>query len=361
MSSLTKLFILPLFLIFFLSGVTLTLASEPYLTILVYHRFGETKYPTTSISEERFREQMEYLREENYQVLSLEKVRQFYQKKQDFPNKAVLITIDDAYRSVYKVAYPILKNFDYPFTVFLYSESIERGYSAMMTLEMIQEMKQAGVTFGNHTHTHPHLSIPAVGTSEEEYRLWVREEIRTCQSFLHRYGIESYSIAFPYGEYNSIILEEAENLGYNLMFSQNAGSAIIPLDQQMVLPRQAIAGENMSLNLFKQRLACPPLIISFSQPPSGFLKSAKPEEFSVCLVHPEKYRPGIINMFVSELGRLQADFNPETGWVRSTNQKKLTRAVNRVTVTAKEKNSSHFALTSWLICLPPPWEVIPEN
>ncbi len=361
MNPLTKLLVLPLFLIFFLSGVTLTLASEPYLTILVYHRFGEIKYPTTNISEERFCEQMEYLKEENYQVLSLEEVRQLYQKKQDFPDKAVLITIDDAYRSVYKVAYPILKNFGYPFTVFLYSESIEKRYPAMMNLDMIQEMKQAGVTFGNHTHTHPHLGIPAVEMSEEEYRFWVREEIRTCQSFLHRHGIESYSIAFPYGEYNQIILEEAENLGYNLMFSQNAGSVAIPLNQQVTLPRQAIAGENMNLNLFKQRLACPPLIISSPQPFPGFLKSVNPEEFAARLVYPEKYRPGVINMFVSELGGLQADFNPETGWIRSANQKKLTRIVNRVTITAKEKNSSQFALTSWLICLPPPWEITQEN
>ena len=355
MSTLTKSLSILLFLILSLIVPNLAFGSEPYLTILLYHRFGESKYPTTNISGEHFRQQMEYLQEENYQVLSLEQVRGFYQNSEDFPDKAVLITIDDAYRSVYDVAYPVLKDFGYPFTVFLYSESIEKRYPGMINLEMIEEMKRAGVTFGNHTHTHPHLGIPSENLTEEEYRLWVRKEIKTCQDFLRKHEIESDSIAFPYGESNQIILEEALRMGYDLMFSQNAGSAIIPLNQQTVLARQTIAGDNMNLDLFKQRLSCLPLIISSPQPAPGFLSSAQPEKFSARLLYPDRYRPGTVNMFVSEVGQLEADFDPETGWIHSPNPRELTRAINRITITAREKGSSRIARTSWLIYLPPPW------
>ena len=345
-----------LFLILFFLSAGLSLASENYLTVLVYHRFDEARYPSTNISRDRFLQQMEYLKKEKYQVLSLEELREFRQKVKDFPEKAVLITIDDAYRSVYEVAYPILKDFGYPFTVFLCSESIEKNYPAMITLKMIEEMKKEGITFGNHTHTHPHLGIPSEDMTEEDYRFWVREEIQKCRQFLQKYEIESHSIAFPYGEYNQIVLKEAQNLGYDLLFSQNPGSIIIPWDRQTVFSRQAIVGKNMNLAAFQEKLARPPLQITFSQPSSGFLESAKPEEFAARLLHPEKYSPGIINMFVSELGRLETNFDPQTGWIRSSNQKELTRPINRITITAREKNSSRFAWASWLVCLPPPWK-----
>ena len=361
MSKLIRLVSLFLFLILFFLSASLSLASQTYLTVLVYHRFNEARYPSTNISQNRFLEQMEYLKKEKYQVLSLEELREFGQKAKGFPEKAVLITIDDAYRSVYEVAYPILKDLGYPFTVFLCSESIEKRYPAMMTLKMIEEMKKEGITFGNHTHTHPHLGIPSGDMTEEDYRLWVREEIQKCRQFLQKYGIESHSIAFLYGEYNQVVLKESRNLGYDLLFSQSPGSIIIPWDRQTVFPRQAIVGKNMNLVSFQEKLARSPLQIAFSQPSAGFLESVKPEKFAAQLLYPEKYSPGIVNMFVSELGRLEANFDPQTGWIRSSNQKKLTRSINRITITARKKNSSQFAWASWLICLPPPWKSKEQN
>ena len=75
-----------------------------------------------------FREQLEFLKREGYHVLSMHEFRQLLATGKPFPQKSVLITIDDPYRSIYEHAFPLLKEFAYPFTLFantspLYSES----------------------------------------------------------------------------------------------------------------------------------------------------------------------------------------------------------------------------------------------
>ena len=57
-------------------------AERPgYVTVLLYHRFGEAKYPSTNISVEKFREQLQYLRDENYRVLNMEEFRTLLEEK----------------------------------------------------------------------------------------------------------------------------------------------------------------------------------------------------------------------------------------------------------------------------------------
>jgi len=330
--------------------------SQAHLTILAYHRFGDSRYPSTNISEEKFREELEYLRQEEYEVLSRQEVGQYLRDGQGFPEKAVWITIDDGYRSVYRVAFPLLREYGFPFTVFLYSHSIQQHYSDMLTLEQIREMRDAGVTFGNHTATHPHLGVPAENMTEHEYRTWVAQEIRECQQFLQHHDLEGPAVAFPWGEYNPIVIEESRRLGYELLLSQDAGTCLVPLDRQEVLPRQAIAGTNMSLDRFRAKLEAPPLELTHLVPAPGFLASETPSEFSAQIANPERYRPGIINMFVSELGRVESTFEPETGRIIATNTQLLSRSYNRVTITAKLKDENRFARRSWMIYAPPPWE-----
>ena len=93
-----------------------TYASD-YATVLMYHRFDEHKYPSTNIMKETFIQHLNFLKENNFNVLPLSMLIDFFRENKSLPEKSVFITIDDAYKSVYDVAYPILKSFNYPFTV----------------------------------------------------------------------------------------------------------------------------------------------------------------------------------------------------------------------------------------------------
>lgn len=128
--------------------------TDPEVTVLIYHRFGDDRYPTTNVPTARFKEQMEYLKKNNYQVISLQEMVLSIKNRQPLPDRAVVITIDDGYKSVYDVAWPILKSYGYPFTVFLYVKATDKNYKDILSWSEVREMKAAGVDFQDHSYSH---------------------------------------------------------------------------------------------------------------------------------------------------------------------------------------------------------------
>ena len=80
-----------------------------------------------------------------------------------FPQKTVLITIDDAYRSIYERAFPVLKEFDYPFTVFADAKRLYSNAPGALTWAMLEEMRAWGATIANHSYNHPRIGRPQKG------------------------------------------------------------------------------------------------------------------------------------------------------------------------------------------------------
>ena len=88
------------------------------------------------------------------------------------------------------------------------------------------------------------------------------------------------------------------------------------------------------------------------EPDAVELTQNPPEGFSVRLLDPKRYRPGVINMFVSEWGRLDAQFDRGRGVFSYRCSTALTRPMNRLIVTAREKESGHFSMFSRPYFLP---------
>ena len=86
-------------------------ATSSHAVILQYHRFDENRYPSTNISMKLFTQQIEYLVKNNYTVWPLSKIVQYLSQNKELPQKCVSITMDDAYKSVYTKAYPLLKKY----------------------------------------------------------------------------------------------------------------------------------------------------------------------------------------------------------------------------------------------------------
>ncbi|MDD2449034.1 MAG: hypothetical protein PHS42_11800 [Sulfurimonas sp.] len=96
---------------------TSTLFADNSAVAFMYHRFGEPKYPSTNIKIEQFRDQLEYLKANDYNVWHLSKIISYIKAKKELPPKTVALTIDDAYISFYENGYPLLKEFGFAFSL----------------------------------------------------------------------------------------------------------------------------------------------------------------------------------------------------------------------------------------------------
>ena len=104
------------------------------------------------------------------------------------PAKSAIVSIDDGYISGYSVAWPILKKFGYPFTMFIYTDYVKGGPKSggqSISWEQLAEMRDAGVDIQSHTVTHSSLSAKK-GKNDEQYRAWLKNEIAGSKELLEQ-------------------------------------------------------------------------------------------------------------------------------------------------------------------------------
>jgi peptidoglycan/xylan/chitin deacetylase (PgdA/CDA1 family) len=99
------------------------LASRRRALILTYHRFSlsEGRNEDGKTSSRQFAEQLEYLMK-YYEVVPLSRIVELINRQEPLPPHLAAITIDDGYRDAYHVAYPLLRRYGVPATVFVVTE-----------------------------------------------------------------------------------------------------------------------------------------------------------------------------------------------------------------------------------------------
>ena len=322
--------------------------GESGATVLIYHRFGEDKYPSTNIGIERFREQLEYLKTNAYKVISLQQLVQFLKEGSKLPEKSVVITIDDGYRSVYEEAWPLLRKYGYPFTVFLYAKATENRHWNYLSWDQVKEMKAEGVDFQNHGYAHNYMASKPSGMNMDEYRAWLKEDIAVSTRILtEKLNKRPYFFAVPYGEYNKPLLDEVRSFGYQAILLQDPGSVSSDTDP-FAIPREPILGTDWStIDHFQMVLERVDLPITGEIPAAGLLSSAEPEQFGAELLYPERYIPGTLGIYVSELGWQKVKL--EGHFASILNSRPLNRRVNRVAISGREKKSGRTAIRYWMV------------
>ena len=236
-----KKFILS-FLIFSLVSINQLLAKENTAAIFVYHRFGETNYPSTNIKINQFKKHIEELKKNNYNVLPVNKIVNAIINKKDLPEKTVGLTIDDAFLSIYKKAWPILKKNNLPFTIFVSTSPIKAESKNYMDWDKIRELVNSGVTIGHHTKNHLHL----VNSSEKEV---VNEIEDASKDFLQNLGYVPEIFAYPYGEY-SYEIKQITKRYFKAAFGQQSGNLYNDIDI-FEMPRFSLNEKYGDLKRFK--------------------------------------------------------------------------------------------------------------
>lgn len=191
--------------------------------VLTYHRFAESCDSPLCMPESTFELQMRYLKDNGYRAITAEQLLAFLEYRQRVPKKSVLITMDDGYRSVYDIAYPILKKYGFTATLFIYTSFV--GASRMaITWDQLKEMQLYGFTIGSHSIYHSDLSRPKEGETQPEYISRVKEELFGSKKIIdQKLGQNTYLFAYPFGYYDQRSIQTAREAGYKIAVSVKRG------------------------------------------------------------------------------------------------------------------------------------------
>lgn len=327
----------------------LLVAAPPawaYVTVLLYHRFDEGRFPTTTTSTAQFEQHMSYLQSHGYTVLSMDQLAECVQRGRYVPEKAVVITIDDGFISEYERAVPVLRNYRYPFCIFVFTNAM--GAKGYMSWQQLRQIETMGGTAGCHTRSHPRL----INLKPADMAREVKGAKETMERNL---GHAVPYFAYPFGQYDDTVRAVAKDAGFRLMLTSDPGSVGEGVEFDRI-PRQAIVGAGMTVKDFAAKLMNPPLTVTRRVPKSGTLTSGTIPEVSLTIKDPGLYDPAQINMFLSEKGRLKPTFDAATGVLSCKGPFDLTRKTNRIIVSARRKSDGLFAMDSILIVLPGIWE-----
>lgn len=192
---------------------------------LCYHRFEAKPKDALAITPATFESQMQALKDSGYTVIPMQDFLAWRRGEKSIPAKSCLITIDDGYRSAYDVAWPILKKFEYPFTMFIYTAFVKGGAlagGASLSWAELREMRDAGVDIQSHTVNHQNLRSKK-GKFQSQfatYEEWLSNEIAGSKKQLEsNLGISVKALAYPYGNHNEQIRAAAMEAGYEAAFS----------------------------------------------------------------------------------------------------------------------------------------------
>jgi peptidoglycan/xylan/chitin deacetylase (PgdA/CDA1 family) len=198
--------------------------SSGYQTVLIlcYHRFGRNKSRMVMTPED-FESQMAYLQKNGYRVIPLSSIHSFLKGEAALPRKAVVITIDDGYRSSYELAYPILKKYDFPATLFVYSDFV--GSKDALSWNEIKEMIRSElVDIQPHSKSHASMTKRLPNESTEAYQKRVADEIRIpSQQIKKALGIPLHTFAYPFGDTNDFLVSQLKNADYSAGVTVKAG------------------------------------------------------------------------------------------------------------------------------------------
>lgn len=245
--------------------------------VFMYHRFGENDYPSTNITAEQFNAHIKELTNGSYTVMGVPQIVAALQGDGGLPDRTIGITIDDAFRSVYELAWPAFREHNIPFTVFVSSEQIDAGYSNYMTWDMVREMVRAGVTIGGHSENHSHL--PDLDLADVKAEL-----TRSAERFQKELGFVPEIFAYPYGEANADVITAVKEAGYKAAFGQQSG-AMSDESDFMYLPRFALNEHYGAMERFTLAANSLPLRVS-DVTPADYTLTRNPPAFGFTLTEP---------------------------------------------------------------------------
>ena len=311
--------------------------DHPTAVVLCYHIVESPNDSRMEVSRETFRQHLRYLEMTGYNVIPLRHLYEYVSgKRATLPKNAIVITIDDGWRSTYTEAWPELKQRKFPFTVFVYPNIIGQTSNAL-TWKQIKEMSDAGVDIQSHSLNHPYLTRRKHRSmSDEGYASWLQKELADSRRILEKQtGKKVQFLAYPYGDYDDTVAKSAGKAGYTAALTCDFGAVRKGSDPLRM--RRVVIEKRMDFAAFRHFLGAKPMQLADMTPspktpvdPGVTMISAKipnfqaldPKSVGMALLSagaavPYSYdaNSGSISLIVSEtLSKLQARYHRAIVW-----------------------------------------------
>lgn len=274
---------------------------QQHAVILMYHRFGEDRYPATSIRRAQFEEHLAYLQDNDFTVLPLPEIIARFESGQPLPPRSIAITVDDAYRSALTVARPMLAAADMPWTLFVSTDQPDRQLGDFMNWDEIRELDaDPMVTIGHHSGSHHHMPDHDAAINRHDIE-------RASTRFKAELGHVPELIAYPFGEYSDAVLEVIRDFDFRAGFGQHSGVAH-PGEARLELPRFAMNENWGRMDRFRERVHTQPLPVTAIAPSDALVVDNNPPRLRFVLADPA-VQASAVSCFPS--GGIEADIERE--------------------------------------------------
>lgn len=213
--------------------------------ILMYHNIANPpakgRLKGLYVSSSMFKFQMWYLKVAGFAVVPLHDIVDLTENN-SLHKKIVALTFDDGYEDFYVNAFPVLKKYGYPATVFVVSDLVGTTNTwdesslgirkQLITWDKVRELSAHNVFFGSHTRTHPFLT--KIGREHAKEEIYRSKEIIEEQT-----GNSIETFCYPYGDCNHAVEAMVREAGYKVAVTTNRGS-VHAGDDPLVLRRAFI-------------------------------------------------------------------------------------------------------------------------
>ncbi len=332
------------------------LPVEASVIVLGFHQFtgpGVASKNIYSMSQDVFASEMKYLHDNGYHVVPLSDVVRFIKHEIGLPPNSVAISIDDGYKSAINFAAPVLKQYNYPWTFFVYPQFITRteGKGAASWPDLV-ELQKEGVDVECHSMTHPILTShtqkfkgPRHALTPEEYDEFLTDETFTAKAILEKeLNKKIVYFAYPYGAYNKAVQAKVLAAGFEAIFTvaDNPVHTTTSLDS---IGRYVIT--KPVERLFASYLRQGALSVAEADPAPGATTSNPRPVITAVLGYTGNLDAKSLETDVRDYGAVPHDFDPKTSTVRLHLPRDLIQSEVLVNIRIRDAQSGQMMVANW--------------
>jgi hypothetical protein len=193
------------------------------VTVLRYRRFSRHRTEPSVLTGPVFESQLAFLKRNGYHVVSVDQLLDFLEFKDQLPQKSVVITIDDSSDTVLDIAYPLLKKYGFPATLFIQTDLI--GKKNALTWPELRYLSKQGFETHCCSTTFRNPGDLRIKKIFNQYIRDLDSELYRAKAVIrHELGKECKYLAYPDGLTNPIIVAFAKKHGFRAGFMPGGGS-----------------------------------------------------------------------------------------------------------------------------------------
>lgn len=315
------------------------------ITCFVYHRFGDARYPSTNISVKDFRKHLDYLKSNKYNVITLGKAVELLNSGKPIPEKTVVLSVDDGYKTFLENGMPLLREFGYKATLFINTNQF--GSGDFLSEDEIRQLMDEGIEIQNHSDSHAYF----VNIKPQELEEAFREDLLKAQDiFREKFGFKPTLYSYPYGEYTPAMQEVLKKEGYVAATAQKSG-VISSYCDRYALPRFPVAGNYANIEGFIQKLNMKAIPVQLLETVNPVLQSINPPTLQLKVVDPDRINLNNIQCFIGgqKDGKVSYDAKTKILTIKATHALNARRTLYTITApSAAKSNEWHWYSFLWI-------------